>query len=170
MTLLFIRSNSSFNLDTRLSDKTSVLRNQCRKEDAGKRRLFPGRNIQFFNVLYLKKTRLCTRAQSHGKTTDDLNIMFRLNGYECFGWIRPIIRIDDDPPVLFVANFVNGFPLMSSIDDNNKMEYPEIQIAAIVNWSYVCIDINNFIEKTTFYETPRQESCFSRFPTLIHSS
>ena len=81
--------------------------------------------------------------------------MFRLNGYECFGRIRPIFRIDDDPPVLFVANFVNGFPLICSIDDH-KMKYSEIQIAAIVNWLYVCIDTDNFIEKTTFYEISGQ--------------
>ena len=166
----YLRANSSVTLDPPQTDRTFVLRNQCSEEDADVRRLFPHDNIQFFNVLYLKKTRLCTLAYGRGKTTDDSNILFRLNGRNRFGRIRTIFRIDDDLPVLFVTNFVNGSPLICSLDNNHKMEYPDIQIAAAVNWSNVCIDIDDFVEKTTFYETSGQESCFCRFPTLIHSS
>ena len=96
-------------------------------------------------------------------------LIFGLNRYECFGHIRSVFRVDD-PPFLFVAYFTHGFPLMCPLDKENKMEYPKIQIAPTVTWSYLCIDMGDIIETTTFYEALGHEVFFCPFPTLCHSS
>jgi hypothetical protein len=141
-----------------------------KKEDACVRRLFPDSNIKYFQSLHIGRCRLSTRAYAHGKTTDDSNIVFNLNGNEQFGRIRSIIRVDSNEPLLFVAQLSDTLPLVCSIDDLEDHTYSRIQISSHNRWSFVLVEVKDFIEKSALYESPDGRCYFFRFPNLTHCS
>lgn len=147
-----------------------VLKHKCEKPDPHIQRLFPNHGVQRYNVLYIDHIRLSTFAYSEGKTTDDSNIVFRLHGNERFGRICSIFTSFGEQPTLFVAHLTDESPLVCPLDDQHNIECSFIQTSPTTNWSYVCVDIHDFIEKTTFYQTDDHHSCFCRFPNLTHSS
>jgi hypothetical protein len=129
--------------------------------------MFPAADLRFFKVLYLDELRLSIRSYSHGKTSDDSNILFRNNAIEKFGRIRSIVTVKDQQPILFVAYFTDALPLICPIDTFSNFECNTIQVSS---WSYTLVDIDDFIEKTVFFESPDRHSSFFRFPNLTHSS
>ncbi|CAF1527503.1 unnamed protein product [Adineta ricciae] len=147
-----------------------LLKHKCSKEDASVRLLFPSAQLDFFDVIYLDDCRLSTRSYSHGKTSDDSNILFRLNGTEQFGRIRAIFTLNRSQPMIFVAHFLNNSPLVCPLDQSQKIEFPGIQFSSSVRWSYILIDIDDFIEKTVYFESAGAGVSFCRFPNLTHSS
>ena len=146
-----------------------LLKNRCVNDDASVRLLFPSARLDFFKVLYLNDCRLCTSSYSHGKTTDDSNILFPLNGNERFGRIRAIFTINGGHPMLFVAHLGGGLPLVCALEQSH-VEFPGIRIASSTEWSYTLTDIDAFLEKTVYWEDLHGNSSFYRFPNLIHSS
>lgn len=150
--------------------KRLELKHPCKKEDSGVRLLFPNEQLQFFKVLHLGNCRLCTRCYSHGKRSDDSNILFWFNGNEQFGRIRAIFCVNGDTPLLYVAYCQKEVPMICSIDTSNNVEFSGIQSSTTTQWSYTLTDIDNFIEKTIFFESPDRKTTFSRFPNLNHSS
>ena len=147
-----------------------VLQHKCKKEDTAVRGLFPHSKLQFYNVLYVGRLRLTTRSYSHGKKSDDSNILFRFNGTENFGRIRSIFVADDSQPILYVAHFINSTPLICNIDNSTKYEYSGIQIAMTTTICFLLVEVKDFIEKTVLFEGRNHHHCFFRFPNLIHSS
>ena len=92
----------------RLKNKRSILKQNCSKEDSYVSRIFPNSDLRFFQVLYLDELRLFIRSYSHGKTSDDSNILFRTNAIEKFGRIRSIVIVNDQHSILFVACFADA--------------------------------------------------------------
>ena len=147
-----------------------VLKHKCKQSDPNVLRLFPNHNVQCYNVLYISQVRLSTSSYSDGKTSDDSNILFRLHGTERFGRLCSIFTTFGEQPTLFVAHPTDESPLVCPLDDTHNLEYNAIHGSTTTSLSYLCIEIDDFIEKTTFYETNDRQSCFCRFPTLTHSS
>ena len=143
---------------------------KLRIEDASVRRLFPRALIDYYQTLYLGRVRLCTRSYSHVKIADDSNIVFRLNGHEKFGRIRAIITVDGGEPLLFVAHLSNVVPLVCRIDASETFNYPDIQIGLDQHWSFVLIDVDDFVEKSVLFENPDSCCSFFRFPNLTDCS
>lgn len=143
---------------------------KVRTEDASVRRLFPHALINYYQTLNLGRVRLCTRSYSHEKIADDSNIVFRLNGNEKFGRIRAIVTVDGRQPLMFVAHLSNVLPLVCRIDTSETFSYPGIQTGLDLHWSFVLINIDDFVEKCVYFE--RSNSCctFFRFPNLTHCS
>jgi hypothetical protein len=150
--------------------KRLILKQKCFKEDSYVRRMFPAADLRFFQVLYLDELRLSIRSYSHGKTSDDSNILFRTNAIEKFGRIRSIVTVDDQQSILFVAYHPDALPLICPIDAFSHFECNAIQVSSSSNWSYTLVDIDDFIEKTVFFENPDRHSCFFCFTNLTHSS
>ena len=123
----------------------------CKKEDSAVRALFPQSNLQYFSVLHIRGTCLTTRAYAHGKTSDDSNILFPLNGIKSFCRIRSIFTVNGGSPIVFVANLLNVTPLVYCIDSSTTYEYPGIQMASKYISSFVLVDVKNFIEKPDFF-------------------
>ena len=146
------------------------LKQKCKREDSSVRRLFPQATLAFYNVLYIDQIRLTTRSYSHGKTTDDSNILFQLNQRKTFGRIRSIFTVDGENPLLFVAHLSNATPLVCRIDNTQNFECSAIQTSASTAWSFVLIEIRDFIEKVVFFEDLNGRCCFFRFPNLTHST
>jgi hypothetical protein len=71
---------------------------------------------------------------------------------------------------LTLAYLLNVSPLVCSLDGSTKFEYSGIQIASTANWSFVLINVKDFIEKTVLFESPDRQCCFFRFPNQVHSS
>ena len=142
----------------------------CNKEDTAVRLLFPHADIKFYQALNIGHIRLCTRSYSVTKIADDSNIIFRLNGSENFGRIRSILTVDDGEPLLFVAHLSRVSPLVCSIDEFEDFTYTRIQVSSDINWSYVLIEANDFVEKSVLYESLNGQCFFFRFPNLIHCS
>ena len=157
------------NLD-RLKNKRLILKQKCSKEDSYVRRMFPNSDLRFFQVLYLDELRLSIRSYSHGKTSDDSNILFRTNAIEKFGRIRSIVTVDDQQPILLVACFADASPLVCPIDTAGSFECNTIQVSSSTIWSYTLVDVDDFIEKTVFFESPDRHCSFFRFPNLTYSS
>ena len=147
-----------------------VLKHRCKTLDAHVKRLFSNHDLQCYNVLYIGNVRLTTHSYSDGKTADDSSILFHLNGNQRFGRIQSIFTADNANPILFVAHLTDQKPLVCPLDDSHNVEFTAIQISTTTNWSYICVEIDDFIEKTTFFDTDDHQSCFCRFPTLTHSS
>ena len=147
-----------------------VLKHKCEHPDPHIQLLFPNHDVQGYNVLFIDHVRLSTFAYSKGKTTDDSNILFRLNGDERFGRICSIFTMFGEQPTLFVAHLTDGSPLVCRLYDQRNIECSFIQTSPTTNWSYVCVEIHDFIEKTSFYESDERHSRFCRFPNLTHSS
>ena len=150
--------------------KTLKLRHKCKKEDDAVRRLFPHSTLQFYNVLHIGRLRISTRSYSHGKTSDDSNVLFLSSGTERFGRICAIFRVDDGEPVLFIAYLLNATPMVCNIDDSPKYEFRGIQVSPKSLWSFVLVEIKGFIEKTVLFEHDNHSNYFFRFPNLVHSS
>ena len=123
-----------------------------KKEDSAVRAVFAQSHLQYFNVLRIHGTRLTTRAYSHEKTSDDSNILCRLNGIESFSRIRSIFTVNDGSSILFVANLLNVTSLVYCIDSSITYEYPGIQMAAKHISSFVLVNVKHFIEKTVSFE------------------
>ena len=128
-----------------------LMTHNFKKEDSAVRALFSQSNLQYFSILHIRGTRLTTRAYAHGKTSDDSNILFPLNGIESFGRIRSIFTVNGGSPILFVANLLNVTPLVYCIDSSTTYEYPGIQTASKHISSFVLVDVKDFIEKPTFF-------------------
>ena len=62
-----------------------VLKHKYKQSDPRILRLFPNHNVQCYRVLCIGHVRLPTSSYSYGKTSDDSNILFRLNETERFG-------------------------------------------------------------------------------------
>ena len=150
--------------------KRLELKHLCKQEDSSVRLLFPSEQLQFFKVLHFDECRLCIRSYSHGKKSDDSNILFYLNGREQFGRIRAIFTVNGEHPLMYVAYFQDELPLICPIDTSNNLEFTGIQLSATTKWSYSLTDIDNFIEKTVFFESSDRKTSFYRFPNLTHSS
>ena len=146
------------------------LRHEHKKEDSAVRRFFPNAKLNFFHTLHIDHLRLSTRSYSNKKATDDSNILFLSSGNKCFGCIRSIFTVDGEEPILLVAYLLNASPLVCPFDGSTKFEYSGIYTASKSKWSLVLINVNDFIEKTVFFESPSRQYCFFRFPNLVHSS
>ena len=119
-----------------------VLKHRCKTLDSHVKRLFPNHDLQCYNVLYIGHVRLSTRSYSDGKTSDDSNILFHLNGSQHFGRIQSIFTTDTENPILFVAHLTDQKPLVCPLDDSHNVEFPAIQISTTTNWSYLCVEID----------------------------
>ena len=164
-------------LMSRLTDRRRIKSNKgvqahhiSRKEDTGVRRLFPHSQIDFYHALNIGHVRLCTRSYSDGKSADDSNIIFRLNGMEHFGRIRSIFSVDREEPLLFVAHLSNMLTLSCPIDDSENYTCASIQINSDSHWSFALLEIKDFVEKSVFYESHNGRYTFFRFPNLTHCS
>jgi len=153
-----------------LKNQNFKVKHQQKKEDPGVRRLFPGEKLEFYNTLHIDLLRLSTRSYSHNKTTDDSNILFLLNGNMSFGRIRSIFTVNGGEPLLFVAHLLHVSPLIYPLDRSSKFEYSGIHKASTTNWSFLLINIKDFVEKTVLFESPDRQHYFFRFPNLVHSS
>ena len=158
------------NINNSSNNQCLVLKHKCTQEDQCLRRIFPNAALDFYQVLYLGDTRLTIRSYSHRKTSDDSNILFRMNGSEKFGRIRSIVYVNGASPIFYVAHLRDGSPLVCPIDASSNFEFTMIQISPSTTWSYTLMNVDDFIEKTVFFESPDRRSCFYRFPNLCHSS
>ena len=172
-----MNADLAYFVESRLTDRRRSKVNKhvqthhkLRIEDASVRRLFPHALIDYYQTLNLGRVRLRTRSYSHTKIADDSNIVFRLNGNEKFGRIRAIITVDGGEPLLFVAHLPNVLPLVCRIDTSETFTYPAIQTGLDLQWSFVLIDVYDFVEKSVFFESPHSCCSFSRFPNLTHCS
>ncbi len=163
-------SKHTLHSDRHLQQRNLKLRHQQKKEDSAVRRFFPHANLHFYNTLHINNLRLSTRSYSNQKTTDDSNILFLLYGNTCFGRIRSIFTVDGGQPVLFVAYLLDVSPLVCPVDDSTKFEYSGVQKASTTKWSFVLINVEDFVEKTVFFDNPSRQCYFFRFPNLVHSS
>ena len=156
--------------DYHLKQQNFKVSHPHKKEDSGVRHLFPHATLDFYHTLHINHLRLSTRSYSNTKTTDDSNILFLLNGSKCFGRIHSIFTVDDKELLLIVAYLLNTSPLICPLDGSTKYEYSAIQTALSTNWTFVPVNVNDFIEKTVLFEGPNRQYCFFRFPNLVHSS
>lgn len=56
--------------------------------------LFPKGDIKYYDVLYIKRTRVTTKLYAQQKKADDSNIIFRHSNRSFFGHIHSIFSID----------------------------------------------------------------------------
>lgn len=151
-------------------DRLVQTRHRSSTEDLYVRRLFPNSEIEFYQTVNIGRLRLCTRAYCNSKITDDSNILFRLNGSEKFGRIRSIITVDKGEPLLVVAYLPDVSPVTCTISGAENHRFPGIQISTRMDWSFVMIDVSDFVEKSVFYDSLDGRCFFFRFPTLTHCS
>jgi hypothetical protein len=88
-----------------LNDTLQVcrLRHETKGEDQLVRLLFPFTKVKYYQIVHVGKNRLSTRSYAEGKTADDSNIIFLLDGMEYPGRIRSIFTVDDAVPLRLVA-------------------------------------------------------------------
>jgi hypothetical protein len=146
------------------------LRHPSKESDDVVRILFPHSTINFYQTLHIGNLRLCTRSYAEKKIADDSNIVFLLNGIEYPGRIRAIFTIDNGEPLLLVAYLLNLIPFTCAIDTNENFVYPHIHHTSTSTWNFVPIEIQSFIEKSIFFQSPTGVSYFLRYPTLEHCS
>ena len=152
------------------SNKHVQAHHKSTKEDPSVRILFPHAHVEFYQTLTIGRLRLCTQLYSHKKVADDSNIVFRLNGNETFGRIRSIVSVNSEEPLLFVTHLRNVSPLVCPIDDVEDYTYTQIRIGGDQHWSFVLVEVKDFVEKSVFYQSPNGQCVFLRFPNLTHCS
>jgi hypothetical protein len=152
------------------SNKHMQAHHKATKEDPPVRVLFPHAHLEFYQTLTIGRLRLCTQLYSQSKVADDSNIVFSLNGNETFGRIRSIVSVDGGEPLLFVTHLRNVLPLVCPIDDVEDYAYTHIRISADQHWSFVLVEVKDFVEKSVFYRSPNGQCVFFRFPNLTHCS
>ncbi|CAF1528663.1 unnamed protein product [Adineta ricciae] len=166
----FVQSHLSHLKNNDPKRKLIKVGHQNQREDSDVRHLFPQAKISFYNTLYIDHIRLTTRTYSDKKTCDDSNILFLFNGNKTFGRIRSILTVNDGEPLLFIAHSLNASPLICPLDGSENFEFAGVQTAPTTNWSFVLVNVEDFIEKVVIFERPDQSCCFFRFPNLVHSS
>jgi hypothetical protein len=129
------------------SNKHVQAHHKSTKEDPSIRALFPHFHIEFHQTLTIGHLRLCTKLYSHAKVADDSNIVFRLGGNETFGRIRSIVSVDGEEPFLVVTHLRNVLPLVCPVDDIEDYTYAHIQISADQCWSFVLVEVRDFVER-----------------------
>ena len=151
-------------------DRLVKTRHRSSKKDVYVRRLFPISDIEFDQTIKIERLRLCTRAYSNSKVTDDSNILFQLNGREKFGRICSIITVDKGESLLFVAYLPNVLPVTCTIRDAEKHCFPGVHTSIRMDWSFVMIDVIGFVEKCVFFDRLDGQCLLFRSPTLAHYS
>jgi hypothetical protein len=137
----------------------------CNKEDPAVRLLFPRAHIKFYQALNIGHIRLSTRSYSNAKVADDSNIIFLLTGTRKFGRIRSILTVDGGEPLMFVAHLAGVSSLICSIDESEDFTYDHIQISSDKNWSFVLVEVKDFIGKSAFMKITMVNAFSSDFLT-----
>jgi hypothetical protein len=132
---------------------------------------FPKSHIKYFNVLYIRQTKITTAQYSKNKKSDDSIIIFRHNNISTFGHVCSIFSVDDKQPLLLVDYLEQTKPLLYTITlSSSELYYDHIRHGNNATRKTCLININDFVEKSVYFSESQNTNYYFRFPTLCHSS